>query len=106
MTANKSDATCFGSATGSITTTASANATAPVQYSLDNVTWQASNSFTNLAANTYTVYIRDAVGCSNSTSVTIGQPLALQATTSQQAVLCNSGTNGRIVVAATGRTGP
>jgi gliding motility-associated-like protein len=106
VTVSKSDANCFGSATGSINASASANATAPVQYSLDNVNWQASNNFPNLVANSYTVYVRDAVGCSNSTTVTIGQPTQLQASTSQQAVLCNSGSNGKIIVAATGGTGP
>jgi gliding motility-associated-like protein len=103
-TLNKTDVTCFGSATGTITVTASANATAPIQYSLNNVTWQASPNFTGLAANTYTVYIRDAVGCSNSSTITVGQPSQLLATTSAQSVLCNSASNGVIVVNAAGGT--
>lgn len=102
----KSDATCFNSATGSITATASTNATAPIQYSSDNVTWQASPNFTLLAAGPYTIYIRDAVGCSNSATITVGQPAQLQASTSQQAVLCNSASDGKIVVAASGGVGP
>lgn len=105
-TLSKSDATCFGSATGSITAIPSANSTAPLQYSLNNVTWQASPNFAALPAGTYTVYIRDAVGCSNSSNITVGQPLQLAATTSQQSVLCNSGNNGKIVIAATGGTAP
>ena len=106
VTPTKLDATCFGSSTGSITAIASVNATAPIQYSLNNVTWQAGNIFNDLPANTYTVYIQDAVGCSNSATVAIGQPSQLQATTSQQAVLCNSGNNGKIIVSGSGGTAP
>ncbi len=106
VTPGKLDATCFGSSTGSITAIASLNATAPVQYSLNNVTWQGGNVFNGLAANNYTVYIRDAVGCANSASVIIGQPLQLQATTSQQSVLCYRGNTGKIIVGATGGTAP
>ena len=34
------------------------------EYSLDNTVWQSSNSFTGLAIGTYTVYVRDNIGCS------------------------------------------
>ncbi len=105
-TLSKIDASCFGSSTGSIAAMPSGNTTAPVQYSLDNLTWQASPNFNGLVANTYTVYIRDAVGCSNSSNITVGQPSQLAASTSAQAVLCNSGASGKIVVAATGGTAP
>jgi gliding motility-associated-like protein len=103
---DKIDARCFNGLTGSITAVPSSNATAPIQYSLDNVTWQASPNFPGLGAGTYNVYIMDAVGCRNSADTTIGQPAQLQATTSQQTVLCNSASNGKIVVAATGGTTP
>lgn len=102
----KVDASCFGSSTGTITATPSANATAPLQYSLDNVTWQGSANFIALTAGSYTVYIRDAVGCSNSATITVGQPSQLQASTSQQSVLCNNASDGKIVVAATGGVAP
>jgi len=102
----KTDATCFGSATGSITAIPSSNATAPIQYSLNNVTWQASPNFATLTAGSYTVYIRDAVGCSNTATITVGQPSQLQASTSQQSVLCNSASDGKIVVAASGGVAP
>jgi gliding motility-associated-like protein len=102
VTPSKADATCFGSANGSITAVPSANATAPLQYSLDNITWQAGPNFPGLAANTYTVYIRDAVGCTNSATITVGQPAQLAAATSVQNVLCNGQTNGVITVTATG----
>jgi gliding motility-associated-like protein len=102
----KTDARCFGAATGSITATPSANASALIEYSLDNVTWQASPNFNSLVANPYTVYIRDGVGCTNSATITVGQPTQLSATTSVQNVLCNGQSNGVITVTATGGTAP
>ncbi|MEI9911107.1 MAG: SprB repeat-containing protein [Bacteroidota bacterium] len=104
ITPAKVDATCFGATTGSITATASANATAPVEFSLNNITWQASSNFNGLAANTYTVYIRDAVGCTNTAMITVGHPTQLAAATTVQNVLCNGQNNGVITVTATGGT--
>lgn len=34
-----------------------------LEYSLDNVTWQSSNSFSGLLSGNYTVYVRDQYGC-------------------------------------------
>jgi gliding motility-associated-like protein len=106
LSLGKTDVTCFSSANGRITATPSTNATAPIQYSLDNTTWQASPDFIGLTAGSYTVYIRDAVGCSNSATIAVGQPSQLTASTSQQSVLCNSGSNGKIFVNVTGGTQP
>ena len=104
ITPTKVDATCFGATTGSITATASANATAPVEFSLNNITWQTNPNFNGLAANTYTVYIRDAVGCTNTGTITVGHPSQLAAATTVQNVLCNAQNNGLITVNASGGT--
>lgn len=44
--------------------------TSPYTYSIDGVTYGASNTF-NVESGTYTVYVRDANGCIVSTSVTV-----------------------------------
>ncbi|MBC7946407.1 MAG: gliding motility-associated C-terminal domain-containing protein [Chitinophagaceae bacterium] len=106
VTPTKTDATCFGASTGSITAAASSNATAPIEYSLDNTTWQSSPNFTGLPAASYTVYIRDNVGCTNTASISVGQPSQLAATPGVQNVLCNGQSNGVITVTASGGTGP
>ncbi|MBL7741570.1 MAG: gliding motility-associated C-terminal domain-containing protein [Chitinophagaceae bacterium] len=106
VTPSKSDATCFGSSTGSISVVSSANATAPIEFSLDNATWQTGTSFAGLSANTYTVYIRDAVGCTNTASITVGQPAQLAASAVLKSVLCNGQNNGGIKVNVTGGTSP
>lgn len=104
LQANRQDVLCFGTATGSLHAVPSANATNPVQYSLDNVNWQASQDFTGLVAGNYSVYIVDALGCRNFTDITIGQPAALQATASPQAVRCHGANDGQVLVSASGGT--
>jgi hypothetical protein len=59
VTAISSNATC-GASNGSITATG-LGGTTPYQYSLDGITYQASNIFTGLAAGAYTVTIKDAI---------------------------------------------
>jgi large repetitive protein len=49
-----------------------ANGTPPYTYSLDNVNFQASNTFTNLAGGFYYRIAKDANGCSSFTSTTNG----------------------------------
>ena len=61
---------CSAPNTGTITVVASGG-TAPLQFSLDNMTWQSSNVFTALIAGSYTVYVRDANNCPAQTTTTI-----------------------------------
>jgi uncharacterized membrane protein len=41
-------------------------------YNINNGTYQAGNSFTNLAAGNYTIGVKDANGCTKTTTVTVG----------------------------------
>lgn len=47
---------------GTITVTASTSAM-PIQYSLDNLTFQSNNVFTGLTPGVYTIYVKDAANC-------------------------------------------
>ena len=60
--------------------------------------------FTGLVAGNYSVYIVDALGCRNFTDITIGQPAALQATASPQAVRRHGANDGQVLVSASGGT--
>ncbi|MER3464032.1 MAG: hypothetical protein C4329_06065, partial [Chitinophagaceae bacterium] len=75
------------------------------QYSINGTTYQASNSF-NVAAGTYTVYVKDANGCVQSVAnVNVTQPNALGTpTVSKQDAICTG--NGSITVTITGGTAP
>jgi hypothetical protein len=46
--------------------------TAPYSYSLDDATYQLSNTFLNVAPDLYTIFVKDANGCTLSDPITIG----------------------------------
>ena len=97
---------CNGNTNGSVTINVNAPATPPYQYSLDNITFQASNIFNGLAAGVYTVYFKDNINCTGSQSFTITQPAALGMNVTSQPVVCNGQSNGSITVTASGGTTP
>ncbi len=71
VTATSANATC-GYANGKITATPFGG-TAPFQYSINGgTTYQSLNVFTNLAPTNYTVTIKDANSCINTTSIIVG----------------------------------
>lgn len=96
---------CFGGTNGTITVTASGG-TGALQYSIDGgTTYQASNSFTGLSANAYSVVVKDANNCTTTpSSITInqsGSALAV-AVTSVTNVACNGASTGAVNITASG----
>ena len=77
-----------------------------VEYQLNNGAWQASNTFNNLGPGTYTITIRDSLGCTDQTSVSLineGAPvIQIQSITNPS---CAS-SDGAIQVAANGVASP
>jgi|GEM_PF-2192927 len=67
------------------TTTGSITITSPIgtglTYSIDGTTFQASTTFNNLVPNTYTVTVKNASGCTNTSSATINITSILPAPT-------------------------
>ncbi|MBL0355682.1 MAG: hypothetical protein IPP72_01800 [Chitinophagaceae bacterium] len=88
---------------GSITAS-STNGVGTVQYSLDGFTFQASSSFTNLAAGTYVLYAKDANGCYNSIPVTVAATALPRVTAFTIAASCGN-SDGSIIAAGTEGTG-
>lgn len=62
--------------------------------------------FTGLTAQTYTVSVKDAVGCLTIATVNITQPAVLGLTLTPSSVLCNAGATGSISTSASGGTLP
>lgn len=75
---NSSDVSCFGDTDGSATVSGSGG-TGPLTYNWmpGNLTGATQNA---LSAGTYTVTVTDAGGCTNSTTVTINEPSAINIT--------------------------
>ncbi len=72
------DVLCKGDNSGSIIITGSGG-TAPYDYSINNITFQSSENFNNLAAGTYSAIARDVNGCRVVEVVEISEPVALSA---------------------------
>jgi Secretion system C-terminal sorting domain/SprB repeat len=94
---------CFGGNNGTIQVTA-AGGTGTYTYSKNGTAYQISNTFSALAAGTYTVYAKDANGCIKNFVTTITQPTALVLT---GVATVNSGANnGTITLTGSGGTLP
>ena len=96
-----------GSSTGSITVSP-IGGTAPFTYSNNNGTFQSSSTFNNLAAGTYTIVAKDAIGCTGSTVVTLTDPNPCAGVTIAQIinpiahVPCTGANNGSVTSLAGG----
>lgn len=95
---------CFGGNDGAALAT-NINGTAPYTSS-----WAPSGGnstvATGLTAGTYTYTVTDANGCMASATVTITEPLQIQAAVSATNVLCFGGNDGSATVTVTGGTPP
>lgn len=97
-------ATACNTNTGTITATGSGGV-APLQYSIDGVTYQAGNVFTGLATGLYTVYVKDANGCIKTTTVSVVNTSGLTLAVSTIVSSCSIN-NGSITATATGGIAP
>jgi gliding motility-associated-like protein len=101
---SSTDVLCNGDCNGSITI----NCPAAIEFSVDNgATFQASNVFNGLCTGTYAIVVRDAIGCTQDESVTIGQPqpLVQNAIPEDGITICYDGF-GTLSASATGGTQP
>ena len=97
--------TCPGVNNGTITITPTAG-TAPFTYQLGAGPFQPSNVFTGLAPGTYTITVRDNVGCTRPVTRTIGAGTALLASQSPAATSCFGAANGTVLITPTNGSGP
>jgi gliding motility-associated-like protein len=102
VTLTKTDATCFGSANGAVTTTINGN-TGNVVYNWSN--GATSSGIANVAAGTYTVTVRDAQNCSSTSTAVVAQPPAIVVNETHTNVDCNGNSTGAIQTNVSGGTG-
>ncbi|MBI2968117.1 MAG: SBBP repeat-containing protein [Bacteroidetes bacterium] len=99
---NQANISCQGGTNGNITVNAGGGIT-PYQYSNNGgISYQPASTFSNLAAASYTMVVKDSNNCTFSTAVNLTEPTQLTFTSSQINVTCNGGNNGSITVNATG----
>lgn len=92
--------TCFNQNTGSISITPSI--ISGTNYAINGGTFQSSNSFSNLGANTYYLAVRSEEGCIIRDTVNITQPSEIQISKTTQNVLCFNDSTGSININITG----
>ncbi|MCI1186914.1 SprB repeat-containing protein [Hymenobacter sp. DH14] len=102
-TATRINATCAGSATGSIMLAVSGG-TAPYSYRWSN--GATTQNLSGLAAGTYSVAVTDAGGCTGTATATILEPAALRLSLTNPRPSCFGGASGGVGVAVSGGTAP
>lgn len=100
---SSTDVTCNGLNNGTATVTVSSG-TQPYNYAW-NPNVGNSNSLSGLSANTYTITVTDAAGCSSTTQVTIIQPAPFTLTVSSSTTVC-AGEPVTLTATPNGGTGP
>lgn len=78
--------------------------TAPLQFSIDGTNFSSQSQFLNLTANSYTIWVRDALGCSASASVVVGSNCPQPQVTIVNETCADR--NGSISMSGTGGTTP
>jgi len=93
----QTNVTCNGGNNGVINISVSGGGTAPYTYlwSPGNETTQ---TISGLTANTYSVLVTDALGCTNTFSAAVTQPFPVAASTTVTNTSCNLGNNGTATV--------
>lgn len=108
---NGQHVSCFGSTNASLTVTAF-NGTGPYTYTWSTTPVQTGTLVTGLGAGTYSVVMNDINGCSITNTITVSEPLAVNATSSVtsdfngQDISCFGLTNGSASITTTGGTTP
>ena len=104
LSASSNDISCFGNSDGDATVTVTGG-TSPYTYAWDDAATQTTATATGLVAGTYNVVVTDANGCSDNTSITINEPVAISTLTTPASPSCAGGNDGSASVTASGGTG-
>jgi hypothetical protein len=105
LSVSSADATCFNSATGSATVTATGGA-GGYSYVWNTTPPQNTPTAIGLKAGTYLVTVTDSSACDAVAEVTIGQPTDISIFINRTNTSCETCTDGSIAVALNGGFGP
>jgi uncharacterized protein (DUF2141 family) len=96
---------CAGSQTANLVVTPSGGS-APYNYSINNGADQASNTFNNLGAGTYTIGVIDANGCYTTLTYVVTEPSPLNVSMIPTMISCNGANDGSLNCQVSGGTNP
>ena len=99
------NATCFGENSGSVIAVGTGGGS-PYVYSLNGDSFNSNPTFNGLSAGTRTLFVRDDNGCIQTTSFTIGQPTAIQFTSTTSTNASCGNADGGILVTTIGGISP
>ncbi len=97
--------TCSTLADGKVVLTAS-NGTTPYTYAQGTGTFGSANTFSPLAAGTYVFRVKDNLGCTKDTTVTVNDSLIISGNAAVTNVLCFNGATGSIAISGIGGASP
>ncbi|NUN99224.1 MAG: T9SS type A sorting domain-containing protein [Saprospiraceae bacterium] len=103
LTLSKTNTTCNGGSDGTVT--ANITGGTPGYTYLWN-TGATTQTIENLGIGTYSVTVTDALGCSRTKSINVGQPAAISVSGTVQHVTCNGTANGSITISHNNGTAP
>ena len=102
---SQTEVDCFGNNSGAVEFN-TVGGTQSYFYSLDQINYQASNSFSNLLAGNYTLFTLDVNDCVAQTPFSISEPTLLEVSINQQTNLaCFGDANGQVTLNGQGGTG-
>lgn len=96
-------AVCYDSLNGAFTAIASGGAS-PYQYAAGSGAFSPTSTFANLHAGTYILHVKDTLGCTLDTSITVTQPTRIQPLATLTQPLCFGDSNGIIQMTPSGGT--
>ncbi len=97
---------CTGNVVGNMVTVAVNSAVEnDVTYSLDSGAFQASATFTNIAAGNHTITVRHSNGCEKQVPFSVNPPTPIQAVFTKTDVKCNGESTGSFQISASGGSG-
>ena len=96
---------CNGGSDGSLQV-GTTNGTAPFQYSLNNISYQVSNTLSGLSTGNYRAYVQDSLGCIDSINFTITEPSVIEIDVVPTQNKCNNDATGAITLSPRGGRTP
>jgi hypothetical protein len=107
VTGTPTNLTCNNDNSGAITLLASGGDNNTYSYSVNGSAWQSSATFSGLSAGTYTIRVKDGMGCiANGSNVTITEPtpIVIGSPIGVTSATCGN-SDGALLAAASGGTG-